>query len=143
MGFLKDFADEFKSESDSKKQSLLSPDGTVHEVTSTTMNTLKKIFEYRESLSIVIEESKDMMVSLQAKGTVQYINQVIDSLLQDIEAKAKTYKKPVLSCLFTLNNAHYISKTVKGHSITDAETQEKIDKTIKKQLDAYRTRFGF
>ena len=35
LGFLKDFLDEFKAESDSKKQAVLSPDGTVHEVTST------------------------------------------------------------------------------------------------------------
>ena len=104
------------------------------------MNTLKKIFEYKDAISTIMQDSRDSVPGFQSKGTVGYINSVIDLLLQDIEAKAKTYKKSVLSCLFILNNCHYISKAVKGHSITDAETQDKIDKTIKKQLDNYRQR---
>jgi exocyst complex component 7 len=142
--YFKDFYEEFKSEQDTKKQPTLSMDGTVHENTSTTMNAVKKICEYSESIQFMIESSQSTNLGFPSNTVKEYTNKILDSLLIDIEVKAKNYKKPVLSYLFVLNNVNYIFKSIKGtvlNDIVDAQTIDNIDKIIKKQLDHYRSTY--
>jgi trans-aconitate methyltransferase len=142
LSYFKDFYEEFKSDSDTKKQPTLSMDGTVHENTSTTMNAVKKICEYSESIQFMIESPQSSNLGFPCTTVKEYTNKILDLLLIDIEVKAKSYKKPVLTYLFVLNNAHYIFKHIKGtglNDIVDSQTMEHIDKTIKKQLDHYRS----
>jgi hypothetical protein len=142
LTYFKDFYEESKTDSDAKKQVSLSMDGTVHENTSTTMNAVKKICDYTDSIEIMIESPQARNLGFPSTSVKDYTNKLLDLLLLDIEVKAKNYKKPVLSYLFILNNAHYIYKSVKGtvlSEIVDAQIMEKIDKIIKKQLDNYRS----
>ena len=65
----------------------------------------------------------------------------MEYLIQDIDMKAKLYKKPVLAALFILNNVHYILKSIKGTGLTgiiELSMIENLEKIIKRQLDNYR-----
>ena len=108
-----------------------------------TMNIAKKVCEYTEAIQLMLDLSQKLNLGFPASTCQEYINKILDLLLIDIEVKAKNYKKPVLACLFILNNAHYILKSVKGtilNDVVDAKTLDRIDKIIKKQLDTYRSR---
>ncbi|KAJ3262243.1 Exocyst complex component 7 [Boothiomyces macroporosus] len=143
IGFFKEFYDEFKNDSDTKKQIVLSQDGTVHESTSNTINAIKKICEYNDALKLILESCKESNNSFPATSIPDYINKIISLLLVDLDNKSKTYKKPVLSTIFILNNAHFILKSIKSQPLGDIiekEVAEGIEKTIKKQMDNYRNR---
>ena len=105
------------------------------------MNTLKRIFEYSDSLGTVIEASTSIGIVFPAESVKDFVNKLLNLLLLDIDTKAKTYKKPILTALFNLNNLHYVLKSIKAIGlidIIDAQVLENIEKSIKKQLDAYR-----
>jgi exocyst complex protein 7 len=107
------------------------------------MNTVKKLCEHQDSVQLMIEISANTNVSFPCKTTSDYINEILDLLLFDIEAKSKNYKKPILSCLFILNNTHYVFKSIKSTVLNELirdSLLDKIDKIIKKQLDTYRSR---
>jgi hypothetical protein len=70
-----------------------------------------------------------------------FCNQIIEYLFNDIDAKSKLYKKPVVNCLFILNNMNYILKSIKGIFLSvsvDQQILKKIETCIKKQVDEYR-----
>ena len=71
----------------------------------------------------------------------EYVAQLTETLLLDLDVKSKGYKKPTLATLFLLNNLHYILKSVKGTKLSEILGQERvemIETSIKKQLDLYR-----
>ncbi|KAJ3325189.1 Exocyst complex component 7 [Boothiomyces sp. JEL0866] len=118
IGFFKEFYDEFK-----------------------TINAIKKICEYNDALKLILESCKESNSSFPATSIPDYINKIISLLLVDLDNKSKTYKKPVLSTIFMLNNAHFILKSIKSQPLADIiekEVSEGIEKTIKKQMDNYR-----
>lgn len=105
------------------------------------MNATKKINEYSDALASILETSKSIGIVFPAASIKEFVNKVLELLLFDIDAKAKTYKKPILTSLFILNNSHYVQKSIKLTGLTeliDASVTESIEKTIKKQLDVYR-----
>jgi hypothetical protein len=140
LGYFKDFFDELNS--DIKKQAVLSLDGTVNETTSNTITCIKKIFEYNSAIQSMIEENKTGQLGFPGTSTKDYMNKILELLVEDIESKSKSYKKPILSILFSLNNSHYILKSVKGTLLGDliqSSVIENVESILKKNLDAYRS----
>lgn len=42
--------------------SALASDATIHEVTSTTLNTLKRLHEYREPITLILQDENVGMI---------------------------------------------------------------------------------
>ena len=101
---------------------------------------MKKNVAY--SLKSPFSGKQNVGITFPSTSMKQYINQILEYLIQDIDMKAKLYKKPVLASLFMLNNIHYILKSLKTTGLTSIVEQsiiDNIEKIIKKQLDNYRT----
>lgn len=62
LNYFKDFFEECKTDSNAKNPSALSLDGTVHETTSTTMNAVKKIYEFNDALTSMLETDKVLIL---------------------------------------------------------------------------------
>jgi len=114
----------------STKQSMLPQDGTVHELTSNTLNYLTRVCEYKESIESLLLQGVtfggvgDNLTYLTSTG--RYFVTVIDGLRSNLETKAKGYKRATLSMIFLLNNYHYILKTV----LANPQLNELIGKEI-------------
>lgn len=81
-------------------------------------------------------------VTFPSTSVKEYIGQIMEFLIADIDTKGKMYKKPVLTALFVLNNIHYVLKSIKGTGLTEVMELtmiENMEKIIKKQLDIYRS----
>ncbi|KAH9251308.1 hypothetical protein BASA81_010866 [Batrachochytrium salamandrivorans] len=138
--YFKEVYDEFKVDTE-KKQAALSVDGTVHETTSKTMNTLKRLLDFASGMAHVISSSEGKPGSLPVSSFPDFISKMIDALLTDLEISSRGYKKTTLTTLFLLNNYHYILKGIKSCKLADNVSSNVIDtieKSIKKQLDVYR-----
>ncbi|KAI8901620.1 Cullin repeat-like-containing domain protein [Globomyces pollinis-pini] len=139
--YFKEYYEELKIDPDSKKSHVLSQDGTVHETTSMTMNAVRRIHDNVDAIKLILDTNKGIYSIFPCKSISDYIHQLIDLLMSDLENKSKSYKKPVLAALFMLNNANYIIKSVKGTPLYDLLDQNvigNIDRTMKKQLENYR-----
>ncbi|KAL2915192.1 exocyst complex component exo70 [Polyrhizophydium stewartii] len=138
--YFKEIYDEFKVDSE-KKQAALSVDGTVHETTSMTMNTLKRLLDFAPAMGRMIAESEGKPGAFPVSTFPEFVSKMIESLLTDLDIKSKGYKKPTLTTLFLLNNYHYIHKSIKSCKLAEfaaPEVVDSIEKSIKKQLDVYR-----
>ncbi|KAG0221911.1 exocyst complex component exo70 [Actinomortierella wolfii] len=127
-----DFINELKNNNNSKYQAM-PLDGTVHQLTSDTMNYLKRLLVYQSSVDSLLTLIGDgMWNNPEAGGTPRrstasrsgggrhaamkhYFEDAVDALVTAIEVKSKFYKKKDLMQLFLLNNYYYISKSVKGY----------------------------
>ncbi|KAI8912112.1 Cullin repeat-like-containing domain protein [Powellomyces hirtus] len=105
------------------KSGALSMDGTVHELTSTTLNTLRRLVEYRSAIDRIISDGANPMGAT-AFATVA--TDILTSLSLSLEAKAKTYKKSTLSAIFTLNNFSYILKHVRASGLAEIVGQSEV-----------------
>ncbi|KAI8915550.1 Cullin repeat-like-containing domain protein [Gorgonomyces haynaldii] len=141
LSYLRDFYDEFHSEDSKQKQQTLSSDGTVHETTSTTMNSLKKLFDAEDAIEIMISKNSTT-VPFPYSSLSDYTLKIVQALLEDIESKSNQYKQKPLAYLFGLNNLHHVLKSTKGtkigESVGEKMTQD-IERTIKKHTDSYRS----
>jgi len=65
---------------------------------------------------------------------------VMESLTIAIDFKAKSYKKTALTCIFLLNNYHYILKSIRTQffSVLDQEIEYKYEKMVKRYNDGYQ-----
>lgn len=117
------------------------PGGAIHPITKYTMNYLRLVSTYRESLEQVFREHKNIERSDSGKGTdfdgnsqdlpqqegsgvavanaesspfqIQ-LTKLMDSLHSNLEMKAKLYKDLSLLSIFMMNNGRYILQKVKG-----------------------------
>ncbi|KAJ3122495.1 Exocyst complex component 7 [Nowakowskiella sp. JEL0407] len=105
-----------RRKNDAAKQSSLPVDGTVHELTSTTVNTIKRLQDYINPLDAILSEA---MISTPSYSS--YISSTIGHLSSNIEQKAKQYKKPTLSIIFMLNNLNYIVKNIGAGKVKGLE----------------------
>ncbi|KAG0256246.1 exocyst complex component exo70 [Actinomortierella ambigua] len=126
-----DFINDLKSNNSAKYQAM-PLDGTVHQLTSDTMNYLKRLLTYQTSVDALLTLIGDgMWNNPDAGGTPRrstasrsnsgrhtamkhYFEDAVDALVAAIEVKSKFYKKKDLMQLFLLNNYYYISKSVKS-----------------------------
>lgn len=100
---------------DSEKQSNLPKDGTVHELTSSTMWFTEQLLEYHSLMGEVFLKQGSYNVTLsndeKSKSAGHYLSRVLDGLNINLKNKADTYESPILGALFLMNNYHFIHKT--------------------------------
>ncbi|KAI8808746.1 Cullin repeat-like-containing domain protein [Cladochytrium replicatum] len=138
MQFFRDLYDDIKN--DSSKQSL-STDGTVHELTSTTLNILKRLLEYSEAIDSMFSENPSNG-NLSVVSCSAFIEAVLIALVNTLESKSKGYsKKPTLALIFLLNNYHYILKNVRTSILANAvdkDLDEHFEKLVTEKKRAYQ-----
>jgi hypothetical protein len=116
LAFFRNFYDDLGDE-DKRATATLAADGTVNELTSTTMNLLRRLQEYREEIDAMIQEMWPVLLAKGAnfgnlptsiKNYSDYELEVLSALLKSLEARSKGYKKPALAAIFLLNNYLYV-----------------------------------
>ncbi|KAF9897208.1 exocyst complex component exo70 [Lobosporangium transversale] len=126
-----DFLADVRSQNNSKYQAM-PLDGTVHQLTSDTLNYMKRLMNYQSMVESILNLIGDGNWNNSDAGAPQnrrphaagrsgrsavlqhYFADVLEALVQNIDAKSKFYKKSQsLTQLFLLNNYFYISKSVR------------------------------
>ncbi|KAI9197159.1 Cullin repeat-like-containing domain protein [Polychytrium aggregatum] len=132
------FFEEFKEtiKGDPSKQPALSPDGTVHELTSRMLNILKRLLEHSSTIDSLLEEAL-------SKSFVDYAVEIFEALAQSLETRSKGYKQKggALAAIFLLNNYHYIAKNLKNSKLSEVvgpDVEAKFEKLVSLKKDAYR-----
>ncbi|RKP26698.1 Cullin repeat-like-containing domain protein, partial [Syncephalis pseudoplumigaleata] len=133
----------------------LADDGTVHEFTTETLNSLKRLLEFGDRVEQMLTTLGSGNWNLQTKthtknmanvGIVgSYVHarclvDIIDTLVASLEQLARTYGKRTLSAIFLMNNYQYIYKMVEA-SFQDwmgpSEVQ-KYEQLVKQQREVYQ-----
>eukprot|EP01136_Pigoraptor_vietnamica_P015646 Opistho-1_new@59063 len=109
LRLLEEYEEDIKS--DSVKQSKLSMDGTVHSLTSNTLNFVTRLLDYQDTIEAVLVKGHHTPGSHPHLGA--YVSRVIGLLSRNLELKAQSYDSPTLGALFLLNNFHYVLKTAR------------------------------
>eukprot|EP00058_Branchiostoma_floridae_P021667 XP_002607157.1 hypothetical protein BRAFLDRAFT_113774 [Branchiostoma floridae] len=115
---LEEFIDSIKNDPD--KQSNMSKDGTVHELTSNAMIFLQNLLEYLHTAGgmLAAQDPAGMKAAeINERKLSIYIGKVLGALQLNLENKAKGYDDPALTAIFLLNNYHYILKTLKSSGL--------------------------
>ncbi|KAG9284089.1 hypothetical protein G9A89_022863 [Geosiphon pyriformis] len=140
------------------KNSALPNDGTVHELTITTLQHMKRMTDYQETVETMLQtlgdgnwntSEKEPNFSRERVGRApilgnaivrHYFADCLEALSNSLDSKARTYKKPALTCIFLLNNYQYILKTIKSQFVllVDKEIENKYERLVKKYNDAYQ-----
>ncbi|KAF9357832.1 exocyst complex component exo70 [Mortierella sp. AD094] len=126
-----DFITDVRNQNNPKYQAM-PLDGTVHQLTSDTLNYMKRLMNYQPMVESILNLIGDGNWNSPEGGASQnrrsqaagrsgrsivlqhYFADVLEALVQNIEAKSKFYKKgQSLTQLFLLNNYFYISKSVR------------------------------
>ncbi|KAG0280871.1 exocyst complex component exo70 [Linnemannia exigua] len=126
-----DFLGELRNHNNPKYQAM-PLDGTVHQLTSDTLNYMKRLMTYQPMVESILQQMGDGNWNNPESGASQnrrsqaagrsgrsavlqrYFADVLEALVQNIDSKSKFYKKgQSLTQLFLLNNYFYISKSVR------------------------------
>ena len=118
---LEDFTDSVKS--DPEKESNMSKDGTVHELTSNAMLFLQQLTKN-------LDVAGGMLASQQHHGAgavgnkseqclSQYTGHVLGALKLNLENKSRVYMDPSLAAIFLLNNYNYILSALNREGLLD------------------------
>ncbi|KAG9322813.1 hypothetical protein KVV02_005561 [Mortierella alpina] len=126
-----DFITDLRNQNNTKYQAM-PLDGTVHQLTSDTLNYMKRLMSYQPMVESILNLLGDGNWNNPESATPQtrrsqatrssnrnavlqhYFADVLEALVQNIDAKSKFYKKgQSLAQLFLLNNYFYISKSVR------------------------------
>ncbi|KAJ3330165.1 Exocyst complex component 7 [Blyttiomyces sp. JEL0837] len=140
MFFFKDFSNDIKEEN---PKASLPTDGTVHEIASVTLNVIRRLMDYVESIDQMLSEGWGAGLSAQSFKTL--VVELLESLYVNLDLKAKAYKKPTLSTIFLLNNYHYVFKQMKALNITSlvgSRLEDKYETGYMKQQEIYRDSGG-
>ncbi|XP_010249452.1 PREDICTED: exocyst complex component EXO70B1-like [Nelumbo nucifera] len=110
------------------------PGGAIHPLTRYTMNYIKYICDYKDTLEQVFREHQKMEQSDASTGSdnadretpnsadqtekpspfAAQLVKVLDLLTSNLDAKSKLYKDLSLSYIFLMNNGRYIMQKIKG-----------------------------
>ncbi|KAF9355141.1 exocyst complex component exo70 [Mortierella sp. NVP85] len=124
-----DFIADVRNQNNPKYQAM-PLDGTVHQLTSDAIGYIKRLMTYQTMVESILNLIGDGSWNTPEAGASQtrrsggrsgrsaalqhYFADVLEALVQNIEAKSRFYKKGhALSQIFLLNNYHYISKAVR------------------------------
>eukprot|EP01113_Clastostelium_recurvatum_P043654 TRINITY_DN7258_c0_g1_i5.p1 TRINITY_DN7258_c0_g1~~TRINITY_DN7258_c0_g1_i5.p1 ORF type:complete len:321 (-),score=103.65 TRINITY_DN7258_c0_g1_i5:20-919(-) len=128
---LMEFEDDIRRDSSSSARGM-PEDGTVHELTSTTVNYLKRVAEYRQTAEALlprIQGSRNPPVQ-------EYVNGILVQLKGNLERKAEKDKKALLlSNIFLMNNYHYIQTTLGSSDLDPALSASSVVGDFKKVLE--------
>ncbi|RCH94987.1 exocyst complex component exo70, partial [Rhizopus stolonifer] len=156
-----EFMEDIRGRKDANQPMNLSSDGTVHEMTSNTLNYFKRLYAWRDTveplLVLIGDGGWNTMPSLQImadSGRVQqgesavgaallqkFFVDALDQMTLALQLKSRGYKKPTLATLFLLNNYNHILRQIRSpplNAIFDDGSEMKFGKLVKKQLDAYQ-----
>ena len=124
--------------SDSTQKSKLAPDGTVHSLARNTMTFFQRLANCsRSTISALLtqqqithhkttkQQQSVSLVSTQSSSsssshdqTVRdYLSNLLNTLVKNLEDKAKSYDLEPLRLIFLANNFHYILKTAKKSQV--------------------------
>eukprot|EP00118_Oscarella_pearsei_P019386 m.205801 g.205801 ORF g.205801 m.205801 type:complete len:681 (+) comp39661_c1_seq25:704-2746(+) len=104
---------------DPDKKTNLPRDGTVHELTSNTISYVELLLEYSDTVGqlLVVQEGLHVNPELGAKKAMgSYLYTLLGKLGLNLELKARGYEETALSCVFLLNNYHFIHKSLTRNS---------------------------
>ncbi|KAF9112438.1 exocyst complex component exo70 [Mortierella sp. AM989] len=164
-----DFISDVRNQNNPKYQAM-PLDGTVHQLTSDTLNYMKRLVAYQLIVESVLNLIGDGNWNSSEAGASQnrrpqagrsgrsavlqhYFADVLEALVQNIEAKSRFYKKgQSLTQLFLLNNYFYISKSIRttpglldiinGHDTAGMPaaslTSAIYEKPLKQNVDLYQ-----
>ena len=90
-------------------------DGTVHEITSNTLQFLRRLLDYAPVLeSILPPPPADGRAS---SAMAAYVQGVLGALFQNIERKQRAFKSEPLGWVFVLNNMQHTRKAVEADTL--------------------------
>ncbi|KAJ3077109.1 Exocyst complex component 7 [Podochytrium sp. JEL0797] len=114
-------------------------DGTVHEISSITLNLIRRLLEYEPAVNAMLHEGHGA-ANLSADNLKQLCKDMLGLLFANLEAKAKGYKRAVLGNVFLMNNFHYVMKQLKsmGPGVL-ADSEVLFETAFGKQKNAYTT----
>ncbi|KAL6905596.1 hypothetical protein ACP4OV_003197 [Aristida adscensionis] len=96
---------DFEEEVEKHTSNIIIQDGNVHPLTINVMNYIKSLFEYYHStLEILFQQ---LETGIEASPTVVMMR-IIQALQKNLDRKSKQYKDSALSCIFLMNNVHYM-----------------------------------
>jgi len=141
-------------------------DGTIYPLTIETLHYLKRLYEYRNTVdgmkvpsssssssssftsssssTLSPTSSPALLLAAEYEKKITPLTSItlliLSGLEQNLENKAKTYKNHPLSCIFLINNYHYISKHVGPRSSLPMGKNfvDKYDSLVKKLRDDYK-----
>eukprot|EP01104_Vermistella_antarctica_P015476 TRINITY_DN5099_c0_g1_i1.p1 TRINITY_DN5099_c0_g1~~TRINITY_DN5099_c0_g1_i1.p1 ORF type:complete len:784 (+),score=232.93 TRINITY_DN5099_c0_g1_i1:194-2545(+) len=112
-------------------------DGTVAELTASTITYTKKLVEYSSSVDSILAKippSSESAGGIPAKSkgkrtTAELVMKVLTDLKTNLESKARKgtsqhHSGQTLACLFMLNNFHYIQLHIKQSRLADIVSDE-------------------
>nr|CAG8548890.1 2789_t:CDS:10 [Entrophospora candida]CAG8598908.1 287_t:CDS:10 [Entrophospora candida] len=134
------------------KTSGLPSDGTIHEMTINTLQHMKRMSDYPETIEQILltlgdgnwnVSDKDPNFSRNRAGGLTVGSDVVKhyySLALSLDSKARTYKKTSLTCIFLLNNYQYILKAIRTQfsKLLDPEVERKYESLVQKCNDGYQ-----
>ncbi|CAJ0880946.1 4128_t:CDS:10, partial [Entrophospora sp. SA101] len=134
------------------KTSGLPSDGTIHEMTINTLQHMKRMSDYPETIEQILltlgdgnwnVSDKDPNFSRNRAGGLTIGSDVVKhyySLALSLDSKARTYKKTSLTCIFLLNNYQYILKAIRTQfsKLLDPEVERKYESLVQKCNDGYQ-----
>ncbi|KAE8576978.1 hypothetical protein XENTR_v10004388 [Xenopus tropicalis] len=133
---LEDFADCIKNE---PKETSVSKDGTVHEITSNAILFLQQLLEFQETAGAMLasQESSSTASTYNSEFNRRllstYICKVLGNLQLRLTHRLKPYEDPALKAIFLHNNFNYILK-----SLEKSELLQLVSVTQKEPDDTYR-----
>ncbi|KAI9316495.1 Cullin repeat-like-containing domain protein [Dichotomocladium elegans] len=155
-----DFMEDVKGKKENNAFTNMSSDGTVHEMTSNTLNYLKRLYLWRDiveplliilgdggwshpvSLSNIPEQQNPYGESTKGFALLQsFFCDALDQLTLSIQSRSRGYKKPTLATVFLLNNYNHILRQIRTpplNAIFDDASEMKYSKLVKKQIDSYQ-----
>jgi len=144
--FFKNIYDNIKNDT----SKTLSIDGTVYELTSNTVNCLKRFIDYKKPIETMLTAIQNAEIrkndeSLSAQpilkeGPQAYYNDIIDTLISMLETKSHGYKKDSLAKIFLINNYNYILKNIQNSKLSEmisGDIGTKFNGIIKSQINSY------
>ncbi|KAG0291132.1 exocyst complex component exo70 [Dissophora globulifera] len=166
-----DFLGEVRNHNNAKYQAM-PLDGAVHQMTSDTLNYMRRLMNYLPMVESILNVIGDGNWNSPESGASQnrrsqaagrgsrspilqhYFADVLEALVQNIEAKSRFYKKGQgLAQIFLLNNYFYISKSVRttpglleiingsdtGNNLTSAVYERPLKQTVDAYQDNWRS----
>ncbi|XP_069608169.1 exocyst complex component 7 isoform X6 [Ranitomeya imitator] len=145
---LEDFADSIKNDPD--KETSMSKDGTVHELTSNAILFLQQLLEFQETAGAMLASQEtssaasnySFQFSLRLLST--YICKVLGNLQLKLLSKSKMYEDLALGAIFLHNNYNYILKSLEKSelmqlvSVTQRDPDSLYREHIEQQIQIYQ-----
>ncbi|KAK8969381.1 hypothetical protein KSP40_PGU010002 [Platanthera guangdongensis] len=95
------------------------PGGGLHPITRYVMNYLRAACASQQTLEQVMDEDGLGLTEITPRSSSPLAIQIawiMEVLQGNLEAKAKIYREPALSCIFLMNNGRYMMQKVRGSS---------------------------